>query len=212
MRLTVLIATGLAANGLFAATSFTATVVNTVTKARPDGSRDAQTTTAKYFRDALGRTRREQGSSVTIDDPSTGAHIALDTSAKTASVTVARVPGPAPVSTAPVPTARPAPKPAEQLGDQVIEGLNARGFRAEIVIGPGTPGGTIVPKRVVSEMWQSEALGVPILIKTVESFIELTGDRFSSESSMEYKDVVVNAAVSADLFAVPAGYQVKESR
>jgi hypothetical protein len=223
MKLTTLVLASMAFHGLWGATPFAATVVNSTAKARPDGSRDVAVVTGRYFRDALGRTRLEQGNSVSIDDPFSGTHIVLDTAAKTAAISTLRGPASAPANPLPpaatvpgAPARASAPKPPytppRALGSQVVEGLDAKGFQAEIVIPPGAPGGTAIPKRVVSQMWQAETLGVPILIRTTESFITPTGDRFSRETSTQHKDFVVNAAVAVDLFSVPDGYQVKNKR
>lgn len=90
---------------------------------------------------------------------------------------------------------------AEELGEQVLEGLLAKGTRMTDTI----PAGTIGNERqidVVTERWYSEAIEAMVL------------QRFSDPRVGETTHRLVNVVLgepSPDLFQVPQGYEVKAS-
>ena len=92
-------------------------------------------------------------------------------------------------------------EPAEDLGEQVLEGLLAKGTRMTDTI----PAGTIGNERqidIVTERWYSEAIDAMVL------------QRFSDPRVGETTHRLVNVVLgepSPDLFQVPQGYEIKES-
>jgi hypothetical protein len=92
-------------------------------------------------------------------------------------------------------------EPAEDLGEQVLEGLLAKGTRMTDTI----PAGTIGNERqidIVTERWYSEAIEAMVL------------QRFSDPRVGETTHRLVNVVLgepSPDLFQVPQGYEIKTS-
>jgi hypothetical protein len=179
----------------------TAAIVNTQSKKLPNGKTVEDTTIGKYYRDGQGRTRTELANRVVIRDPSTRTTVTLDTSAKTARVSTPATESVAPVSTASAPANRPRiqSKPTVSLGTRTIEGVEAEGYRAEVILPVGAFY-NVAPMRQVSELWQSKTLRLPILV--TES------GRMSGERSTLYKDIVTDAQIDPALFTVPFDFQV----
>ena len=92
-------------------------------------------------------------------------------------------------------------EPAEDLGEQVLEGLLVKGTRMTDRI----PAGTIGNEReieIVTERWYSEAIDAMVL------------QRFSDPRVGETTYRLVNVVLgepSPDLFQVPQGYEIKDS-
>lgn len=154
-----------------------------------------------------------------ISDPRTRTVITLDLNAQVARVSgggkAAATGAPAAdVAVAPSGPAgtrpRPSQKPVVNLGTQTIGGIQATGFRGEAIAPPGAVG-NILPMRTVSEMWRSDALRIPVLVKTTESFGQMTGDRVTREHVESYTDVITDSAPDPSLFEVPPGFQVLDS-
>lgn len=179
----------------------TATIVNTQSKKLPNGKTVEGTTIGKYYRDSQGRTRTEQGNRVVIQDPSTRTIITLDTSAKTAHVSTPATASAVQASAASAPADRSQiqRKPTVSLGTRTIEGVEAEGYQAEVIVPVGAFY-NIAPIRQVSELWQSKTLRMPILV--TES------GRMSGERSTLYKDIVTDAQIDPALFTIPFDFQV----
>jgi hypothetical protein len=92
----------------------------------------------------------------------------------------------------------------------MIGGIQVTGFRGEAIAPPGAVA-NILPMRTVSAMWRSDALRIPVLVKTTESFGQMTGDRVMREHVESYTDVTTEKVPDPSLFEVPAGFQVVDS-
>ena len=89
----------------------------------------------------------------------------------------------------------------ENLGIQTINGVAATGTRTTQSIPAGAIGNT-QPIQIVREVWISQDLKVPVMIKTSDP-------RFG-ETTMQLTNVL-QTNPDASLFQVPAGYTVQES-
>jgi hypothetical protein len=87
---------------------------------------------------------------------------------------------------------------SEDLGDQTIEGIHARGTRVTTVIPAGKMGNE-KPITVTSERWYSPELKVDVMTKH--------DDPWAGELKIEFKNVST-AEPDASLFTVPADYKV----
>lgn len=190
---------------------FSAESVSESTQILADGSKISRRMTAKIARDSEGRTRREQQLNVLgpfnvagepphlifIDDPVAGAHYALNVRQKEARKFPFR------------PNDRPEPEPpdtsgesVESLGVQVIEGMEAKGTRSTVVIPVGRIGNDR-PLSIVSELWESTELKVPILSRHSDPRTGVT----------EYRLINIDRSEpSHDLFEVPGDFRLREEK
>lgn len=190
---------------------FSAESVSESTQVLADGSRITRKMNAKIARDSQGRTRREQQLNVMgpfnvsgepphlifIDDPVGSAHYVLNVGEKEARKFPFR------------PGERPGPEPpadrdenVESLGIQVIEGLEARGTRSTFVIPTGQIGNDR-PLNIVSEMWESTELQVPVLSRHSDPRTGI----------IEYRLFNIDRSEpSPELFTVPPEYNLKEDK
>jgi hypothetical protein len=192
--------------------SVTATITRTEKRILGDGTAKVNTSAGKFFRDNLGRTRTEWGNTVVISDPRTRTVITLDLDAQVARISTPVSGTGAPAKRAetatPNPTRpRPSQKPVVKLGTKMIGNVLATGYRGEAFVPPGAVG-NILPIRQVSEMWRSDQLGIPVMLTTTESFIQMAGDRVTRERVEAYTDVVSGVELDPSLFEVPPGFRV----
>ncbi len=196
----------------------TATLVSTDERFLANGTSKVTTTSQDYRRDAAGRTRTASDVQAVIFDPATRTKIILDLKAQVATVQPEPAAAPGPAATAGVsaasPTAggRPASihKPILSLGRQNVAGVPATGFRAEVVMPPGAAG-NIQPLRVVSELWRSDDLQIPVKTSTTESNILMSGDRVTRRRTQSYVNIATPSQMDPSLFAIPPGFQVVNS-
>ena len=193
-----------------------------------DGNRIVHKNSSSFARDSDGRTRREISVEVAgkpeeshkvifIDDPVAGFHYVLNTRTKSATKLPlpkqgeVRFGGPmgppmpgGPMAVAGVRVARPdGPAPAtEELGKQVMEGVEVTGKRVTVTIPAGALGNerALVSK---TETWYSEALKVPVLVKRSDPRMGETTSRTTSIRQVEQPRY---------LFEIPSDYKVEESR
>jgi len=176
-----------------------------------DGNQIATKAQSNVYRDSQGRIRTEEtvtppastgrapNTIVTIFDPVAGYRYVLDSATMTARQS------PLPKFTGATPPARPAP-PARpdvtttDLGNQVINGVSAKGTQLTETIPAGAIGNT-QPIQVVRINWVSTELKVPVSIKT--------SDPRHGTSDMELTNIA-QSEPSASLFVVPAGYTIKQ--
>ena len=194
-----------------------ATITSSARSVRPDGVTKATGSTKLFFRDGLGRTRTQDGNRVIIYDPSTHVTLTLDLAKRTANVTQGRASSPG--SDAPntviqqepliqtsrmsqVARPRVQQKPILRLGEKQMEGVTAVGYRAELLMPPGSTG-NILPMRHVSEIWRSAALQLTLKRTTTDSEIRIGGDRLAREVTETYTDITTPATLDPSLFAVP---------
>jgi hypothetical protein len=204
---------------------FSATAKSRLVHTLEDGTHIDQTTTTVMYRDAQGRTRNETDDRIRIMDPVAHHEITLDPETHRAVQTYveggAYVPGkgeldPHPavirkgqghISMGQLPPGAPVQKREESvpvvddLGIKTINGVPAHGVRTMLTIPAGFIGNDREVK-VVNETWTSEDLHM--LIKSMNS-----DPRFGT-STYELTNIV-QAAPSADLFQIPAGYAVKQN-
>lgn len=199
---------------------YSADEVTVTTQTLSDGTKITHKQLVKVYYDSEGRTRREYfGSrvesvgpndspqSVYIFDPVAGVTYFLDPRARTAQETVMRRPTPLPPpqttgASANVTPARPVlPRPtSEDLGVQVIEGIEARGERITRTIPAGAQGND-QPIQITSETWSSTE---PRLV-----LLRITNDPRRGETVTRLSNLLLEEP-PAELFQVPAEYTVVE--
>ena len=188
---------------------YSATAITETVQTLRDGSKITHKTEASVYRDAEGRTRREQTLSaigpfaaageprtvVYIQDPVAGAQFVLDPAEHTARK-MRSWSGPPPEHRQPSSLQ----VKTESLGTQTIEGVEAEGTRTTLTI----PAGQIGNDRaidIVSERWYSSALQEVVLSRH-------TDPRMGEHT---YRLTNINRTEPArTLFDVPADYTVQE--
>ena len=191
-----------------ASTQFTQTLA--------DGTHIQRSSTSLLSRDSQGRTRTDQTMSsigplstsgsaprttVFIHDPVAGMSYVLDPTAHT--VRQMQIPSRAPGAgnnTSATHTPRGANVTTEDLGTQVIQGINATGTRTTRTIAAGAAGNDKAIQ-VVTETWTSPDLQVVVMSKT-------TDPRFG-ESVYQLTNIT-RAEPDPTLFTVPSGYTVQQ--
>ena len=192
---------------------YSAQAVTQFTQTLSNGDHIQRTTTGSIARDSQGRTRTERsfgaigalsagrgstGRTVMIYDPVASKSYVLDPENKTArsmQIPAGRVGG----ATSRGPRNLASAK-TEDLGTQVIQGINAEGKRVTRVIPAGQQGNE-KEIDIVTETWYSPDLQVVVMSKTSDprygdSVYQLTG--------------ITRAEPDPALFAVPSDYTVKE--
>lgn len=176
------------------------------TKTRPlaDGTSSTKTTTQLFSRDGHGRIRQEHGDIVTITDPVAGVRYVLNTKEKTAH----RVPikkrdlnaAPGEPST----SANITPlSPGRSLGKQHLDGITAAGQEYTSVIPAGSKLGNTDPVERTYQLWSSEGLKLPLILKMQ--------DAVNGETFIRFKLRQKGVEPDAKLFAVPEGYRVVDA-
>jgi len=199
---------------------YSADEVTVTTQILVDGTKVTHKRLVKEYQDSQGRKRHEffgsgvesaaqEGSpvQVRIIDPVAGAIYNLNPRDRTAQKTVTGrpTPSPAPQATGASANLRPTPpgppRPTvEDLGTQVIEGLEAKGQRITRIIPAGDVGND-QPIQITSEIWTSAN---PRLV-----LVNITNDPRYGETVMRLTNLVVEEPL-ADLFQVPADYAIVE--
>lgn len=165
-------------NKLVKGAPFSATAETLTVQPLMDGSRMTRKSTSQLYRDSEGRTRREQKLTniggfataddappmVFIDDPVAGVSYMLDTKNLKARKMQFRGGFSPRGNLAPSPMRREGGTEAktEQLGKQMIEGVEAEGTRTTITIPAGKLGNE-KPLEIISERWYAPALQEVIL-------------------------------------------------
>jgi hypothetical protein len=178
-----------------------------------DGTRITRKSNGNVYRNSEGRTRREQilgaigpiaiegepPHMAFINDPIMGVHYAIDLRNRTARKLPFRENPPPP----PLPSdfqEKADPVQNENLGKQVIEGVQAEGTRSTITIPAGRVGNDR-PLEIVSERWYSPELQIVVLSKHK--------DPFAGENT--YRLTHINREEPPlSLFEVPEGFRVEE--
>jgi hypothetical protein len=198
--------------------AYSADQVTEISQTLADGTKVTEKRLAKIYQDSQGRKRYEnyrvgmesagQDQSpdyILIQDPVDGVTYSLNPRDHTAQKTEIPRPTSPPVRpTAPNPAAaQPAmPKPTrEELGTQVIEGLEAKGERITRTIPEGAEGNDR-PIQITREIWYSVAMPSIVLMRT-------TNDPRRGETVTRLTDIVFEEP-PAELFQVPADYTLKE--
>jgi hypothetical protein len=199
---------------------YSADQASVTTQTLADGSKITHKRLVRLYRDSQGRERTEwfkpgvesvgqddSPQSVRIYDPVAGASYSLNPRNRTAQKSEMRrgTPEPVPQTTgasADHTPARPVPpRPtSEDLGTQVIEGLEARGERIIQTIPAGAEGND-QPIQITHEIWTSAK---PRLL-----LLNITNDPRYGETVTRLTNLVLDEP-PADLFQVPADYTVVE--
>jgi hypothetical protein len=206
---------------------YSADLITETTQTLSDGNHIRRTSTSHLYRDAEGRTRREQSLDglgmlapnsnlppvVFINDPVAHVNYALSPSAHTATrSTGGRGPawaggGQAPDaaggrrSRGPQAQATAQNVKTESLGRQTMEGLPVDGTRTTTTIAAGQMGNEL-PIQIVSEIWYSADLQMPILSKRTDPRSGETVTRYANISRSE---------PAHSLFEVPVDYKVTDA-
>jgi hypothetical protein len=195
---------------------YSAQTSRTFTQTLADGTHIQRSSMATVSRDSQGRTRTEEtmtsmgrlaaanGTSRTtvfIHDPVASMSYVLDSSAKTVRqtkiATSQRPHGPRPdVAAAGGLRAHRANATTEDLGTQVIQGVNATGKRITHTVAAGVEGNDR-PIQIVTEIWTSPDLQVVVMSKTSDP-------RFGD--SVYQLTNITRAEPDPALFTVPSGY------
>jgi hypothetical protein len=191
---------------------FSATEVRHSTQDLADGTHVDRTETSTFLRDDRGRMRTANDTTVLIFDPVEGYDYALNVHNKTyerqklpaklqeVTIAVAGAHSSTTTSSGDGKAAR-VPKGAvvEDLSEQTISGVRAKGSRVTVTIPAGTFGNDRDVK-VVNERWYSDDL--QLLLKSINS------DPRFGVTSYELTNIVQGQPDPA-LFLVPADYQQK---
>lgn len=199
--------------------AYSADRVSVTTQTLADGTKITHKNFSKVYQDSQGRTRYENFAtkeesgepddaprSISIFDPSAGVRYYLNPADHRAQRVEVRKPTPshsrATGASANVAPARPPmPQPTrEDLGTQVIEGLEAKGERVTRTIPEGVEGNDR-PLEITSEIW--------IATKARIVLMSNSNDPRRGETTMRLSNVVLDEP-PADLFEVPANYTVQE--
>jgi hypothetical protein len=211
---------------------YSAQAVTQVTQTLADGTHIQHSSSATLARDSQGRTRVERSMSsigrlagsgaaartiISIHDPVASMSYELDAATHTArQMQVAtnggrRGPGP---GAAPAGAPRPGGPMAqgagrnntdvtsEDLGTQVVSGVNAQGTRVTRTIPAGTEGNDKAMS-IVRETWYSSDLQMVVMSKTTDPRFGETSYTLSNISRVEPDPA---------LFSVPSGYTVQQGR
>jgi hypothetical protein len=209
---------------------YSADTVTETTQTLTDGNRIRQSSTAKVYRDAEGRTRREQSLNalgglapnsnlpqvVFINDPVAGFNYALNPRDRTATKSAVARPGRALYDFL---RQQPADRNAanagrrgrggaarqdiktESLGRQTIEGVPADGTRTTMTIAAGQLGNE-QPIRIVTERWYSPDLQTVVLSKRTDPRMGETVSKLVNISRTEPPN---------SLFEPPADYKLSDA-
>ena len=200
---------------------YSADEVTVTTQMLADGTKITHKHLVKVYRDGEGRERQEwikpgvesvgQGNSpqsVRILDPMAGVSYALIPRDRTAQKREIRRPTPSPLpqttgASANLTPARPVPpRPTrEDLGTQVIEGLEARGERITRTIAAGAEDND-QPIQITQENWTSAEPRLILLL-------HVTNDPRYGETVTRLTNLVLDEP-PAELFQVPADYTLEE--
>jgi hypothetical protein len=201
------------------AIAYSADQITVRTQTLADGTKITMKHLAKVYQDSAGRRRFENfankgeseepndlPASISIYDPVAGVNYRLNPRDRTAEKTEMRRPTPLPVpqTTASVNPTPPRPVPPqrtrEDLGTQVIEGVEAKGERFTRTIAEGAEGNDR-PIQITHEIWRGAATPSIVLMMT-------TNDPRYGETVTRLTNLVLDEP-PAELFQVPADYTVK---
>lgn len=193
---------------------YSATAVTESVQTLADGTRISHKKTDTIYRDGEGRTRREltfdrvgpfrmegEPQQLTfINDAVAGTQIILDQTKQTARQM--------PLFNRPSPKFRQPPssdenqRRTEDLGSQVIEGVEAIGTRTTMTIPAGRIGNDR-PLEIVSERWESPALQVIVLSIHKDPFVGVTTYRLTD---------IKRAEPARELFEIPSNFTREQER
>lgn|GEM_PF-2883345 len=178
----------------------------TTTHLRADGTTSTHTTTDLIFRDRNGRSRQERGNVVTITDPVAGVRYVLNTKEQTAHRIMLKtrdrnaVPG-EPASSGPNTASL---SESKSLGRQRMDGVGVTGQEYLSVIPAGSKLGNRDAVQVTYQVWRSEELQLPLMVRMQ--------DALNGETSIRFKLLQKGTDPDEKLFVVPEGYRVVDAK
>ncbi len=202
-------------NKVVAGAPYSAQAVTQFTQTLANGDHIQRTTTASIARDSQGRTRMdrsiaavgalsatagESARAIVIHDPVAGLSYALNPATKTGTSMQIHARPAGSEEARPRRRAPDAAAKTEDLGTQVIQGISAQGKRVTRLIAAGKEGNE-KEIDIVTETWYSPDLQVVVQSKTSDPRFGETSYQLSGLSRVEPDPA---------LFAVPAGYSIKE--
>jgi len=205
-----------------AVVAYSADQVSVMTQTLADGTTITHKSLTRVYRDSQGRTRHENygtradsagpadsPQSISIFDPVAGVNYYLNPSDHRAQRREVPKPSPSPAARAANPSANLGPAPPamprptrEDLGTQMIEGLEARGERIARIIPEGAEGND-KPMQMTSESWIAAKEGIVLL--------QISNDPRRGERVMHLTNLVLEEP-PAELFQLPADYTLEELR
>lgn len=199
--------------------AYSADRVTVTTQTLADGTKITHKNFSKVYHDSQGRSRYESfatkaetgepddaPSSISIYNPAAGVSYYLNPAERTAQRHEVREHTPlqsraAGASTNVAPARPPMPRPTvEDLGTQVIEGLEAKGERVTMIIPEGAEGNDR-PLETIRETWVATR-GRVVLMSS-------SNDPRRGETVMRLSNIVLDEP-PAELFQVPADYKIQE--
>lgn len=172
-----------------------ATIETSLVRAIEGGDQVKQSSSAVFWRDQEGRTRLEQGSTVTIYDPVSHAMYLLDSQTKKA-------------RSIPLPEGKERQRGSAsdkthrriKLGTTVIDGGPASGERLITILPANSAMGNKKPIQKTTTVWRSEPLQLPVLT--------IIDDPLIGKLTSRYTNVEKYSSLNPTLFQIPEGYEV----
>lgn len=188
--------------------SVTADVKTQETRILANGNVLERKTEGKYFRDSQGRVRREQGGLITISDPTTARNFVLNPKSHLATrlLRPSTPPEGPPLGERPqanVMVTNQRTTERSLLGTRTIEGIVVTGKEFVSIIPANSRLGNREPIEVITEIWTSDELQLPLLTIVKDP---LNGDR-----TQRYVNIQKGVEPDPALLRVPYGYNVVEA-
>jgi hypothetical protein len=174
-----------------------------------DGNQLQKTATQRFYRDSQGRTRLENGDTVTINDVVAHQILLLNLRNHTAQ----RLTAPQPAAVAspragslalnPATTAKamePQSPPGISLGARNVNGFDTEGKEVTSTIPANSKLGNKLPIQRTTRIWQSPTLHLPILVEIQ--------DAFHGNITMQYKNLQAGVLLDPILFQAPPEFTV----
>ncbi len=184
-----------------------ADIETTQTTHLADGNILKRTVTARFFRDAAGRTRYEHGEMVSISDPVSRTALTLDVSnhavtrinlpsaeQKGAGIGRSRIGAPN--------LSNNSMRLVADLGTKLIEGIEATGKEYVLTIPAGSSLGNTKPLERATIVWHSAALQMTLLV--------VVKDPIAGELVTAYKNIQTKPDLDSTLFRIPPGFTITE--
>jgi hypothetical protein len=161
-----------------------------------DGQQRVEHETNRLYRDSLGRTRTEDGTSITISDPASGVAVVLDTVARTFHRSVAGRSADGAAADGGLASHQQITSTPRSLGTAVIEGVRAEGQEYTVTV-PAQ--GRFPSRQHEVTLWSSTDVQLPVHVRVDKA----SGDVYEQT----YTDIRAGSEPSAALFQVPSGYR-----
>lgn len=160
----------------------------------------------KFYRDAEGDSRLEQGDTVTIVNSSAHEVYVLNLKSRTARVVVATgtsLTGAVEAKGIQQDLAMPSQasaQPSADLGSKIIDGVTVRGTQISDTIPAHSPLGNDAPITKTIQNWRSDELHL--------SIVSIIDDPINGTTTKQFKNVKTNSTLDPSLFKIPPGFKV----